>query len=69
MSGGTICYSFLFYLLFTFLIESKAILYFRSAHFIYFISVLADSEAIVDKLNPLTISHIARISSFDITGR
>jgi len=34
-----------------------------------FVSVLADSEAIADELNPLTISHIPRNISFNIIGR
>ncbi len=34
-----------------------------------FISVLADSEAIADELNPLTISQIPRNISFEIIGR
>jgi hypothetical protein len=34
-----------------------------------FVPVLADSEAIADELNPLTISHIARTISFKAIGR
>ena len=33
-----------------------------------FVAVLADREAIADGLNPLTISHTARVSSFKPIG-
>ena len=69
MSGGTICYPFPFYLLLTFFIESQAILYFGVVILLLFISIYADSEAIADELNPLTISHTAKTISCKAIGR
>ena len=50
------------------LLKSKLFLYFRSGHFISFISVLADPDLIADELNPLTKSHIGNNSSNKAPG-
>ena len=69
MPGGTICYTFSFYQLITFFIESKAILHFGCSYLLLFISIYADPEAIADLLNPLTISHTANTISCTAIGR